>query len=247
MPNRAAKLLFKLSLVLGLSALFLACKETEQSQSRTMPATPKPASESSHPLMPLPTVLTQPEADSAYFYEKTGMHIENEVKRRYGSQSFLQFVELVNGQKLAPFKQNTKVYFPTLLNAFQQAQLDPQYRPAIQILSEAHTQFYQQLPAYLQIRSRSHQASTITLPPTMQQGLQTSQHLVQQSIQRLKQPKAKHHVPKKALQQLESLYSELDSLSAGKVDGYGYDYDMVQQHFGYAFSYLLQWTKQGYR
>jgi len=81
----------------------------------------------------------------------------------------------------------------------------------------------------------------------VQQGLQTSQRLVQQSLQRLKQPKATHHVPKKALQQLESLHSELDSLSAGKVDGYGYDYDMVQQHFGYAFSYLLQWTKQGYR
>ena len=81
----------------------------------------------------------------------------------------------------------------------------------------------------------------------MQQGLQTSQRLVQQSLQRLKQPKATHHVPKKALQQLESLHNELDSLSAGKIDGYGYDYDMAQQHFGYALSYLLQWTKQGYR
>lgn len=243
MPNRVIKLNFELSLAVGLSALLLACNEGGQSQSSTIPTQPKPATEPSLPLIPIPTVITQPEV----FYVLVSMPIEADVKRCYGSPTFLQFVEGVNGKKLKSFKQGDKVYFPTLLHAFQQAKLDPDYLPAIQALSEAHTQFYQQLPAYLQARSRSHQARTITLPPAVQQGLQTSQRLVQQSLQRLKQPKATHHVPKKALQQLESLHSELDSLSAGKVDGYGYDYDMVQQHFGYAFSYLLQWTKQGYR
>ena len=243
MLNRVIKLNFELSLAVGLSALLLACNEGGQSQSSTIPTPPKPATEPSLPLIPIPTVITQPEV----FYVPVSMPIEADVKRRYGSSTFLQFVEGVNGKKLKSFKQSDKVYFPTLLHAFQQAKLDTDYLLAIQALSEAHTQFYQQLPAYLQARSRSHQARTITLPPAVQQGLQTSQRLVQQSLQRLKQPKATHHVPKKALQQLESLHSELDSLSAGKVDGYGYDYDMVQQHFGYAFSYLLQWTKQGYR
>ena len=243
MPNRAVKPALHLSLILGLSALLLACNEGDQSQSSTISTTPKPATEPSPPLIPIPTVITQPEV----FYVPVSMPIEAGVKRRYGSSTFLQFVEGVNGKKLKSFKQGDKVYFPTLLHAFQQAKLDTDYLPAIQALSEAHTQFYQQLPAYLQARSRSHQARTITLPPAVQQGLQTSQRLVQQSLQRLKQPKATHHVPKKALQQLESLHSELDRLSAGKVDGYGYDYDIVQQHFGYAFSYLLQWTKQGYR
>jgi hypothetical protein len=210
-----------------------------------MPATPTPASEPSKSLMLLPTVMTQSEADAAYFYGY--MHIENEVKRRYGSQSFLQFVEGVNGKKLASFKQHAKVYFPTLLKAFQQAKLDPQYLPAIQALSEAHTQFYQQFPAYLQARPQGNQATRMPLAPAVQQGFQTSQYLIQQAITQLKQPKAKHRVPKKAIQQLEALHSELGSLNAGQVDGYGYDYDMVQQHFGYAFSYLLQWTKQGYR
>ena len=97
------------------------------------------------------------------------------------------------------------------------------------------------------VRPRGTQATTMTLPPEVQQGWQTSQSLVQQTITLLSQPKAKHRLPKKALQQLEALHNELGSLCAGQVDGYGYDYDMVQQHFGYAFSYLLQWTKQGYR
>ena len=243
MLNRVIKLNFELSLAVGLSALLLACNEGGQSQSSTIPTQPKPATEPSLPLIPIPTVITQPEV----FYVPVSMPIEADVKRRYGSPTFLQWVEGVNGKKLKSFKQGDKVYFPTLLHAFQQAKLDPDYLPAIQALSEAHTQFYQQLPAYLQARSRSHQARTIALPPTVQQGLQASQRLVQQAITQLSQPKAKHRVPKKALQQLESLHSELDSLSTGKVDGYGYDYDMVQQHFGYAFSYLLQWTKQGYR
>ena len=232
--------------MLGLSPLLLACNESNSLET-TSATTAQQATEPAKPLMPLPTVITQPEADSAYFYVHAGIHIEGEAARRYGSKSFLQFVELVNGKTLVPFKQDDTVYFPSLLNAFQQAKLDPAYLPAMQALSEAHTQFYQQLPAYLQARLRGNQATRMTLAPAVQQGWQTSQRLVQKSIQVLQQPKAKHRVPKKALQQLEALHNELSSLSAGYVDGYGYDYDMAQQHFGYAFSYLLHWTKQGYR
>jgi hypothetical protein len=245
MPNRAVKPALRLSLILGLSTLLGACNESNLPET-TRITTVQQATETDKPLMPLPTVIIQPEADSA-FYAHAGIHIESEAARRYGNPTFLQWVEEVNGKKLKSFKQGDKVYFPTLLHAFQQAKLDPAYLPAIQALSEAHTQFYQQLPAYLQARPRDNKASTITLPPAVQQGLQTSQRLVQQSIQLLQQPKAKHRVPKQALQQLEALHNELDSLSAGKIDGYGYDYNMAQQHFGYAFSYLLQWTKQGYR
>ena len=221
----------------------MACHESAPSQNSAVPKTPKRVSEPSKPLTPLPTVLTQPAA----VYAHAGVQIEAEVKQRYGSPTFLQFVELVNGKKLAPFQHDAKIYLPNLLNAFQQAKLDPYYLPALQAFVEAHAQFYQQLPVYLQARPRGTPATTITLPYEVQQGLQTSQRLVQQAIRQLSQPKAKHRVPKKALQQLESLHGELDSLSAGKIDGYGYDYDMAQQHFGYAFSYLLQWTKQGYR
>jgi hypothetical protein len=112
MPNRAAKSLFKLSLAIGLSGLLVACHESAPSQNSAIPKTPKHVSEPSKPLTPLPTVLTQPAA----VYAHAGVQIEAEVKQRYGSPTFLQFVELVNGTRLQPFKQNTHVYLPNLLN-----------------------------------------------------------------------------------------------------------------------------------
>lgn len=39
----------------------------------------------------------------------------------------------------------------------------------------------------------------------------------------------------------------MDQLAKGIIDGYGYDYELVGQHFGLAFTHAMAWAKSGSR
>ena len=71
---------------------------------------------------------------------------------------------------------------------------------------------------------------------------------LQQATESLKQPKpGVSGAPLKMIGQLEQAMIGMQALAAGHFDSYGYDIDMVQQHYALALTYAIIWARDGFK
>ena len=77
------------------------------------------------------------------------------------------------------------------------------------------------------------------LSKTQMQDLNKASQLIYKTITDLSNLK---NAPKKMIGQLKSVAINLDNLSNGKSDGYGYDLDMVHQRLAHAFRNAILWS-----
>ena len=54
-------------------------------------------------------------------------------------------------------------------------------------------------------------------------------------------------IPKMTISQFRDTAGLIRELASGSIDGYGYDYDLVGQRFGLAFTNAIIWTQQHHR
>jgi hypothetical protein len=115
-------------------------------------------------------------------------------------------------------------------------------------LAKAWTDYSAAEPAYLAARDASGVArGSFSIPPEIRARLIASADAVDAGIAVLSAAKPPDGVPKMAIGQFRQAAQQLRELAIGSIDGYGYDYDLVGQRFGLAFTNALIWTQQKHR
>ena len=137
---------------------------------------------------------------------------------------------------------------PSVSVALRDAGADPALQPALYALAKAWTDYCATEPAYLSARRASGVAAgTFPIPPEIKQKFVACADTIDAALEVLSSVRPPHSVPKMAIGQFRQAAGQIRELASGLIDGYGYDYDLVGQRFGVAFTNALIWTQQQHR
>jgi hypothetical protein len=201
------------------------------------------------PELPEVSVSEVPSPKTPSIELKRGMLLRDMAAEAYGHERFYRFIMVVNG-----LTDETKIpagkmlQTPSIAAAFHDAGLDPRYQPAINALAKVAMEFQAILPAYLKARETSGDSvGTFAIPQDIQSALSSQANVIVAVKRVLNKAQAPHQRPTTTIQHLEQAESWLRILAQGKIDGYGYDYDLVGQHTALSLSCAFVWMKEGYR
>lgn len=197
---------------------------------------------------PLPVVATDavPPPASPSVIVDPGTNLGAIAAAAYGHERFSGFVAVLNGiSDPGHVVAGQVLKTPSLSFALRDAGLDPRYQPAINALSKACTNYYAVEPAYLKARDESGVSSgSFPIPAGIRTSFIGCADAIEAATTALRAVKPPHHVPKMTIDQFQQVSELIRELSSGSIDGYGYDYDLVGQRFGLAFTNAIVWTKQ---
>lgn len=162
----------------------------------------------------------------------------------YGHERFSGFVARVNGIE-DPEKviAGSTLKTPSLAVTFRDAGLDPQYQPVINVLAKACTDFHSMLPAYMKAREASGVTrGNFAIPGEIRTTFLGCADAIDAANRNLETIKAPHKVPRMTINQFAEAARLIRELATGYIDGYGYDYDLVGQRLGLAFTNGLIWA-----
>ena len=167
----------------------------------------------------------------------------------YGHERFSGFVAVLNRiPDPERIGEGVELKTPSLGVAFRDAEMDQAYQPVLNVLAKACTDYFSIEPAYLAARQASGvQRGNFSIPADIQAKLVACADAIDAAVARLSAVKPPHGVPKLAIGQFRQAAKQIRELARGSIDGDGYDYDMVGQRFGLAFTNALIWTQQGHR
>lgn len=167
----------------------------------------------------------------------------------YGHERFSGFVAVLNGiPDPERIGEGVELKTPSLGLAFRDAGADPAYQPIFNALAKACTDYYDTEPAYLAARRASGvERGHFSIPVDIHATLLACAETIDAGVAKLSAVKPPHGVPEMAIGQFRQAAGHIRELAGGSIDGYGYDYDLVGQRFGLAFTNALIWTKQGHR
>ena len=196
---------------------------------------------------PLPVVATEavpPPASSSVIVER-GATLGTIAAAAYGHERFAGFVAALNGiTDPGRIVVGQELRTPSLSSAFFVAGLDPRYQPAINALSKACTDYYAAEPEYLKARDESGVSSgTFPIPNGIRATFAGCAAAIEAATAALGAAKPPDNVPKMTIDQFQQASGLIRELASGSIDGYGYDYDMVGQRFGLAFTNAIIWTQ----
>jgi hypothetical protein len=163
----------------------------------------------------------------------------------YGHERFAGFVAALNGvTDPGRIVAGQELRTPSLSSAFREAELDRRYQPAINALCKACTDYYATEPAYLKARHESGVSSgTFPIPEGIRVTFLECADTIEAATAALRTAKPPDNVPKMTIDQFHQVSGLIRELASGSIDGYGYDYDMVGQRFGLAFTNAIIWTQ----
>lgn len=167
--------------------------------------------------------------------------------KAYGHEKFSGFVARLNGiadpEKVAA---GATLKTPALPVAFREAGLDPAYQPAINAMSKACTDFYAALPAYLEARKPSGLTrGNFAIPEQFRETFTRCADAIDAGTHVLEAAKEPHKVPRMTIDQFTQASAQLRFLARGGIEDY--DYEMVGQRLGLAFTNALIWTQEGHK
>jgi hypothetical protein len=126
--------------------------------------------------------------------------------------------------------------------------MDATYQPAINALAKACTDFHAALPGYLEARQASGvELGNFAIPEKSRDTFTKCADAIDAATRELETAKEPHKVPRMTIDQFAQASAQLRELARGSIDGYGYDYDMVGQRLGLAFTNALIWTQEQHR
>jgi hypothetical protein len=163
----------------------------------------------------------------------------------YGHHSYKRMIS--NYNRLY-FKQSVRkgkitIYTPKLSDLFKK--IVPQYQQQFQRIFDVIKQYRVILPEYKQLRIKLERTKDkIALPASISERFTLFASMLEETISDFKQMTRKKKTPKKMLAQLKSAAALLSNMAEGKVDGYGYDIDMVEQRIAYALANAVVWVRK---
>lgn len=201
------------------------------------------------PRLPMVAVLDVPAPASPTITVERGSNLRTAAEAAYGHERFSGFLTVINGIA-DPERVNAGVVLktPSLAVALRDAGLDAQYQPAVNALAMACTDYYAAEPDYLAARRASSiQEGGLLIPASTKAAFSASADTIDAVVASLQAVRPGHSVPTATLGQLRQASAQIRELAAGRIDGYGYDHDLVGQRFGLAFTNVIIWAKQGHR
>jgi hypothetical protein len=208
--------------------------------SRSRQASPAPT--------PLPAVSIEvvPAPASAEVTIQRGSNLREIAGQAYGHERFSGFVATQNGiADPERVSAGTVLRTPSLAVCFRDAGLAPDYQPAINCLAKACTDYYAVEGLYLRARKASGVASgTFAIPPDIRSTFESCAAMIDAALPLLRSARSPHTVPTMTIGQFQQAAFQIRELATGSIDGYGYDYDLVGQRLGLAFTNALIWTKR---
>jgi hypothetical protein len=211
----------------------------------------RPSSPKAAAAPPLPSVAVDevPAPSPSIIVVERGSNLRAISAAAYGHERFSGFVAALNGiSDPERIIAGTTLKTPSLSAAFRDAGLDSRYQPAINALAKASTDFHATLPTYLKARSASGVASgTFTVPADTRATFMACADAIVAASAVLGTATPPHSIPKMTISQFLDAAGLIRELASGSIDGYGYDYDLVGQRFGLAFTNAIVWTQQHHR
>lgn len=200
---------------------------------------------------PLPVVAIDevPAPELSQVTVQRGTNLREIGGRAYGHERFSGFVATLNGiTDPERVSAGAVLRTPSLAVAFRDAGLAPEYQAAINCLAKACTDYYAAEGAYLTARRASGVASgTFAISPDIRTTFERCATMIEAALPVLHSARSPHTVPTMTIGQFQQAASQIRELARGSIDGYGYDYDLVGQQLGLAFTNALIWTKQQHR
>lgn len=202
-------------------------------------------------LGPLPVVAIDdvPAPALSQVTVQRGSNLREIASQAYGHERFSGFVATLNGiadPERVPA--GAVVRTPSLAAGFRDAGMAPEYQGAINCLAKACTDYYAVEGSYLTARRASGVASgTFAISPDIRTTFERCAAMIEAALPVLNSARTPHAVPTMTIGQFQQAASQIRELASGAIDGYGYDYDLVGQRFGLAFTNALIWTKQQHR
>ena len=224
----------RLPVIAGMCALLLAGCERSRQASAPMPV----VSIEDVPAPALTEVTVQ-----------RGSNLREIATRAYGHERFSGFVAALNGiADPERVSAGARLRTPSLAAGLRDAGLAPEYQSAVNCLSKAWTDYHAVEDSYLAARSASGVArGTFAIPPDIRTTLERCSTMIDAALPVLRSVHPPHSVPAMTIGQFEAAAAQIRELASGSIDGYGYDYDLVGQRFGLAFTNALVWTQQQHR
>jgi hypothetical protein len=200
---------------------------------------------------PLPVVAVSdvPPPASLTVTVERGSNLRSIADWAYGHENFSGFLAVINGIA-DPGRINAGAVLrtPSLAVAFHDAGLDARYQPAINALAKACTDYYQVEPDYLVVRGASGITEGVfSIPTSIKTAFGAIADTIDAVVASLQLVEPPHSAPRAALGQLGQASAQIRELASGRIDGYGYDYDLVGKRLGLGFTDAIIWTKQGHR
>ncbi|CAN5766841.1 hypothetical protein BH11VER1_BH11VER1_39580 [soil metagenome] len=204
---------------------------------------------SSAPLLPKVTIAQVPAPLVPMVTVNDGANLRSIGRAAYGHERFSGFIAALNGiSDPERIQAGVALKTPSLAAAFRDVGADPVYQPAINVLAKACTNYYALEPSYLDARRASGVIrGKFTIDGQMSAKLVTCADSIDAGVAALSTVRPPHTVPAMAIGQFKQAAGHIRELATGMIDGYGYDYDLVGQRFGLAFTNALIWTQQHHR
>ncbi len=201
------------------------------------------------PSLPVVAIEDVPAPKTRNVTVQRGQNLRSIGAEAYGHERFSGFVAALNGiPDPERIGEGSELKTPSLGVAFRDAGMDPAYQPIFNAMAKACTDYYKTEPAYLAARQASGvDLGNFPIPADIQAKLVACADAIDAGVVRLSEVKPPHTVPKMAISQFRQASEHVRELARGSIDGYGYDYDLVGQRFGLAFTNALIWTQQGHR
>ncbi|GEP45808.1 hypothetical protein BGE01nite_50990 [Brevifollis gellanilyticus] len=167
----------------------------------------------------------------------------------YGHERFSGFIAAMNGiADPERVQAGASLKTPSLAVAFRDAGADATFQPALNVLSKACTDYYAIEPAYLAARQASGvERGEFAIPSEIAAKLRACADAIDAAVATLSTARVPHTRPSMTIDQFGQAAWHIRDLAAGHIDGYGYDYDLVGQRFGLAFTNALIWTQNHHR
>ncbi|MES2921477.1 MAG: hypothetical protein V4819_08020 [Verrucomicrobiota bacterium] len=201
------------------------------------------------PSLPLVTIAEVPSPVQQTITVEKGSNLRAIGATTYGHQRFSGFVAALNG---IPDPERVllgaTLKTPSLAAAFRDAGMDPVYQPAMNALAKACTDYYAAEPAYLRARDAAGGAAGFfPIPADIKAKFIHIADTIDSAVVVLEVKNSPYRVPTMTIGQFRQASYQIRELSRGSMDGYGYDFDLVGQRFGLAFTNALIWTQQQHR
>ena len=201
------------------------------------------------PPLPAVTIGQVPAPPAPTITVTAGSNLRSIGGAAYGHERFSGFIAALNGiTDPEHIQAGAALKTPSLAAAFSDVGADPAYQPAINALAKACTDYYAFEPSYLDARRAGGVSKgKFAIDGRMSAKLIACADSVDAGVAALSTVSPPHTVPTMALGQFRQAADHIRELATGMIDGYGYDYDLVGQRFGLAFTNALIWTQQQHR
>ena len=169
--------------------------------------------------------------------------------RRYGHEDYSEVIKLYNHiEDAAVVAKGASVKLPDISTILAEEGFNTVAAPEMEMILCSRAKYERVKQQLSELRINVAPGQRVPLTPNVKQGLLEAVDDLQQATESLKRTRpGVSAAPTKMIGQLESAMRIIRDLASGSHDDYGYDIDMVQQHYALALTNGIIWAREGFK